>query len=85
MKRKSSNNGTLSMSDFASIGKGFMENEEARESLKNRLIAMNDGQVPTDAKALATKIIIKAKASGVRRLPNRLMLSTIIESLFLDE
>ena len=63
-----------------------MDDPEAREQFKRQLIAWNDGKIPTDdAKALATKIIVRSKAMGVRRLPNRMALANIIEALFEDD
>lgn len=84
-KIKSSGSSIPSLGQFQQLGSAVMDDPEAREQFKRQLIAWNDGKIPTDAKALATKIIVKSKAMGVRRLPNRMALANIIEALFEDD
>lgn len=84
-KSSSKTAGIPSLGQFRELGSAIMDDPEAREQFKRQLIAWNDGEVPTDAKALATKIIVRSKAMGIRRLPGRMALTNIIESLFDDD
>lgn len=84
-KMKGSSGIVPTLGQFQQLGSAIMDDPEAREQFKRQLIAWNDGEVPTDAKALATKIIVRSKAMGVRRLPNRMALTSIIEALFEED
>lgn len=83
-KIKSSGSSIPSLWQFQQLGSAVMDDPEAKEQFKRQLVAWNDGKVPTDVKALATKIIVRSKAMGVRKLPNRMALTNIIEALFDD-
>lgn len=70
-----------SVGDFASLGKAVTGDPDMQNQLREKFIAMNDGDPDIDSKKLATKIIMKARAKGVRKFMPRPVVQKLIESV----
>ena len=70
-----------SMQDFAELGKAAQNDPAMKKRLREKFIQMNNGDLNVDPKKLATRIIIAAKAHGVRKFMPRPVITSIIKSI----
>lgn len=79
--QKESEMGVPSMQEFAALGAAAQGDPEMRKRLRDRFIQMNGGDPNVDPKKLAAKIIVEAKAHGVRKFMPRPVVAGIIKSI----
>lgn len=70
-----------SMQDFAELGKSAQEDPVMRKRLREKFIQMNNGNPNVDPMKLAARIIVDAKARGVRKFMPRVVIASIIKSV----
>lgn len=80
MFSKKNKNNVPSMGELAALGKAAMD-PAMQKQLREKFIEMNGGGPDVDSKKLATKIIMEARAKGVRKFMPRPVVQKLIESV----
>ena len=70
-----------SMGALAELGKAATGDPAMQAALRQKFIEMNGGDPNVDSKRLATKIIMEARAKGVRKFMPRPVVQKLIESV----
>jgi len=70
-----------SMGALVELGKAATGDPAMQAALRQKFIEMNGGDPNVDSKRLATKIIMEARAKGVRKFMPRPVVQKLIESV----